>query len=163
MKINDEDDGQHTQAEAATETAYKGHRTKNSGAYILRLDSEGNTLILDRLEADYAFNLVSAPWEKDSDKLVTQYQQIAEEETAPDVDSAEDEGLFDDNTSEPDPDNPFDYRHYLNGLPEIPGGARSVSAASTPVLVPTRPIPKVQVAPSPVSYTHLTLPTKRIV
>ena len=148
MKINDEDDGQHTQTEAATETAYQGHRTTRSGAYILRLDSEGNSLILDRLEADYAFNLVSAPWEKDSDKLATQYQQIAEEETAPDVDSAEDEGLFDDNTSEPDPDNPFDYRHYINGLPEIPGGARSVSATSTPVLAPTRPAPKVQVAPT---------------
>jgi len=146
LKINDDDDSNHTKVEAAAETAYKGHKTTSSGSYILRLDPEGSSLILDRLEADYAFNLVSAPWEKDSQKLATQYQQIAKGDVALNEDSAEDEGLFDDDISEPDPDNPFDYRHYLNGLPEIPGRARSVSAASTPVLAPTKPTTRTQLA-----------------
>jgi len=53
-------------------------------------------------------------------------------DAAPDIEHAEDEGLFDGNTSEPDANKRFDHRHYIDGLPEVPGAAPSVSAAYRP-------------------------------
>jgi len=55
-------------------------------------------------------------------------------DAAPNIEHAEDK---DGNTSEPDPDNPFAYRHYIDGSPEKPGGARSVSATSPPQIITT--------------------------
>lgn len=97
-------------------------------------------MILDKLQSEYAFNIVSAPWETDTQKLEAQYKQVGEdavdqqgEEDAP---SGEDEGLFDEGGDTPNESNPFDYRHYLDGLPQAP---KSIPATSTPILAASRP------------------------
>lgn len=96
--------------------------------------------MLDELEFQYAFNLVSAPWEKDAEKLAAQYKQIPVQPEN-DIDTeitGDEEGLFEEEDSGPDPDNPFDYRHYLNGLPDLPGEHKAASTAGTPLLAASR-------------------------
>ena len=80
-------------------------------------------------------------------------------DAAPNIEYAEDEDF---NTSEPDPDNPFDYRHYLDGLPEAPGGARSVSATSPPQIITTIEQPSA-VQPVDAHFNSIRGPRPRVV
>lgn len=77
---------------------------------MLIFDPEAKAYTLDKLNTDFAFNLCSTPLNKSAKSLATQYPQL--ETTAPAPDS-DDEDIFDDEAAEADPDNPFDYRHYL--------------------------------------------------
>ncbi|KAI9841777.1 MAG: hypothetical protein M1838_003422 [Thelocarpon superellum] len=115
-----------------------------SGSYVLTYDPSQRAFTLDALESDLNFNLSSAPWEKDGTKLQQQYKQLeksaestaetnistdgGEEEAEPaqptDAEEAEDierpetpEELCENepDCSNPDDENPFDFRHYLHG------------------------------------------------
>ncbi|MCJ1473775.1 hypothetical protein MMC13_002426 [Lambiella insularis] len=83
---------------------------KPSAKYVLIFDPEDKTYTLDKIDSDFAFNLCSTPYNKNAKSLASQYPQL--ETTAPAPDS-DDDDLFENEAAEADPDNPFDYRHYL--------------------------------------------------
>ena len=120
---------------------YKGSKWSKAGAYVLTFDGDGNGLVLDKLNSEYAFNLVTAPWEKDADKLAAQYKEVVQDPSKSDHDglatSEDGDGLFDDN-DEPDPSNPFDYRHYLKSSLKKSEEIQSSSTKATPALFSTK-------------------------
>jgi hypothetical protein len=138
------------------ESRYRGIRWSKPASYVLTLDNDGNSLILDKLQSEYAFNLVSASWETESQTLEAQYKQVREDVEQPgggDAASGEEEGLFDEEQGKPDESNPFDYRHYLGGLPQAP---KSTSVTSTPILVASKPVvpPKMSISRPATSATR---------
>ena len=80
--------------------------------------------------------MTSAPWERESAKIAHLYKQLDwqdQRETSPAVStSSVEEELFGEDFDGPDPSNPFDYRHYLNGLPSASPASHSASRAPTP-------------------------------
>ena len=118
-----------------------------STACALIFNPETQTFTLDRIDADFAFNLHSTPTNKSAKSLATQYTQL--ETNAPDPVS-EEEDLFAE-AEQADPDNPYDYRHYLKRPPSsspepIELGSRNVSPR--PSLEPS-PVPEVRQKPKP--------------
>ncbi|KAK5170802.1 hypothetical protein LTR04_003391 [Oleoguttula sp. CCFEE 6159] len=106
---------------------FTGDREDDTVHTVLLYDPDTQELVLERLDATHNFNLTSAPWEKDASKLAGQYPQLRNAGQDSKIPDAEDEGLFGDDQDEatddassdnegsvPDPDNPFDYRHFLN-------------------------------------------------
>ncbi|MCJ1252047.1 hypothetical protein MMC30_009285 [Trapelia coarctata] len=81
-----------------------------STACALIFDPATQSFTLDRIDTELSFNLRSTPANKSAKALAAQYPQL--ETTAPDPVSDE-EDLFADEAALADPDNPYDYRHYL--------------------------------------------------
>ena len=81
---------------------------------VLIYDPNTGTLSLDKLETELTFNLQSTPTNPNSRSLEQQYPHISDGNPAQDLDT--DDTLFaDDAESEAgDPNNPYDYRHFLN-------------------------------------------------
>lgn len=81
---------------------------------VLIYDPNTGTLSLDRLETELTFNLQSTPINPNSRSLEQQYPHISDCNPSQDLDT--DDTLFaDDAVSEAgDPNNPYDYRHFLH-------------------------------------------------
>ena len=86
---------------------------QSSTACALIFDPETQSFTLDRIDADFAFNLRSTPINKSATSLAAQHSQL--ETNAPDPVSDE-EDLFAE-AGQANPDNPYDYRHYLKRQP----------------------------------------------
>lgn len=124
LNITDNEDGK------TSVYKYSGQQRKSKKSYVLIFNQDTQTCTLEPLSSTYNFNIHSTPWESSSSKLVQQYPQLqAKEEDHPGLDDADniEEGVSDE---EPDPDNPYDYRHYINI-------ARDVSPTPSPLLRPT--------------------------
>ena len=89
-----------------------------SEALALIYDPKTQSFALDKIDTSFRFNLRSTPSNKNAASLATQYPQL--ETGLPAPNNVED-GLFDegsanedeDLTREADPNNPYDYRHFL--------------------------------------------------
>jgi len=144
---------QDVEHEQVNDFQYKGNNSTKAGSYVLTLDADGHTLVLDKLESEYAFNLAAAPWEKDAEKLAQQYGQATRDQLKTDdegIGGSSDEGeLFKDDSEEPDPSNPFDYRHYLKAATKQPDQPRNSVNKSTPLLAPSRAAPTIKASTAP--------------
>ncbi|KAI9801504.1 MAG: hypothetical protein M1833_002736 [Piccolia ochrophora] len=95
--------------EQRSQYRYTGRGSKPKASYALLFDQSKQAFTLERIGAEYSFNLAAAPWEKDAEKNRKQYAQL-------DLAATADEASVDgDETSEADKDNPFDFRHWMNG------------------------------------------------
>ena len=89
-----------------------------SEAVALIYDPNSQGFTLDKIDTSFRFNLCSTPSNKDATRLATQYPQL--ETSLPASGHVEDD-LFDegsanggeDPTGDADPNNPYDYRHFL--------------------------------------------------
>lgn len=149
LKIRDTDENDDGSARAE-QTRYVGHGHTPADNYILTLSEDGQTYTLDALGAEYNFNMVSAPWEQDSARLAEQYKQIPEQDEEQDDDAYQENGHdhnvvngnADHDPDAPDPDNPYDYRHYIDTLSTLtvpsssilPADSRAASTANTPMM-----------------------------
>ncbi|KAI9807155.1 MAG: hypothetical protein M1825_005873 [Sarcosagium campestre] len=96
--------------EKTSRYVYKGRRRTSKSSYTLIFDQSKQAFTLEKLDADYAFNLVSAPWEKDEKENKRQYPQLE----LRDVDqNGEQSDLPEADDASPDETNPFDFRHWL--------------------------------------------------
>jgi len=89
-----------------------------SDALALIYDSVNGSLTLDKIDSEFNFNLRSTPTNKDGASLAAQYPQL--DTGLQEAEEGDEEGLFDENggsqdpdSEEPDPNNPYDYRHFL--------------------------------------------------
>ncbi|KAL8712597.1 MAG: hypothetical protein Q9220_003128 [cf. Caloplaca sp. 1 TL-2023] len=110
-----------------------------SGSCALIYNPSTKTFVLEKLESDFTFNLRSTPSNNDRSEVTSQYPQL--DNAASDVESEDghDAGhLAPDSTeqSEPDPKNPYDYRHFLKrrrtSSPEPPVSRPGASPAAAP-------------------------------
>ncbi|KAF2224610.1 hypothetical protein BDZ85DRAFT_104726 [Elsinoe ampelina] len=92
---------------------YEGQPGDNDCTLVLVSDETGDGFILETLESALVYNLTSAPWENDRAKLADSYTILpAVDAMRADGEGDHSEELEDD--GEADPDNPFDYRHYMS-------------------------------------------------
>ncbi|MCJ1282574.1 hypothetical protein MMC26_001898 [Xylographa opegraphella] len=118
-----------------------------STACALIFNPETQTFTLDRIDADFAFNLRSTPTNKSAKSLAAQYTQL--ETNTPDPVSEEEDLVTE--AEQADPDNPYDYRHYLKRPPSSspePIELESRNASPRPSLEPS-PVPEVRQKPKP--------------
>ncbi|KIW08868.1 uncharacterized protein PV09_00792 [Verruconis gallopava] len=117
---------------------YKGRQSTSKSSYVLIFNQETQSCTLEPVKSSYNFNLTSTPWETSQDKLSRQYEQLKMEE------SASQEFGDEDIDGEPDADNPYDFRHYLNphsGPSASPSPAlRPTGSSKMSDSVPARPI-----------------------
>ncbi|KAI9815590.1 MAG: hypothetical protein M1832_005451 [Thelocarpon impressellum] len=101
---------------------YNGRRSEDQ--YItLEYDPATKSFILDQLDAEIDFNLTSTPRQKDAAQLADDFPQLgggvplATPDEVPETIEAEiEEELFrEDGESAPNPDNPYDFRHWMSG------------------------------------------------
>ena len=107
---------------------------RSSEALVLIYDAEKQSFVLDKIDAEFQFNLTSTPSNKDAASLASQHPQL-DTTREPEVDR---DDLFGDaegdeedpNDTPADPSNPYDYRHFLHrGASPSP----DASAQSSPV------------------------------
>lgn len=99
---------------------FRGQRTRPKKSYVLIFDPTKQTCTLEPLSASYTFNLKSTPSKSSSTKPAHQYPQIQPPKGRDYPDGSTD--LFDEDgrsaaggsDSEPDADNPYDFRHFLS-------------------------------------------------
>ena len=96
---------------------YHGGQQPSASA-ILIYNSASGSFALDRMDSEFRFNLRSTPTNDDAAALATQYSQL---DTGLQETNVDDEDMFNegaeghDPTGEPpNPNNPYDYRHFLN-------------------------------------------------
>ncbi|TKA82552.1 hypothetical protein B0A55_01206 [Friedmanniomyces simplex] len=107
------------------EYGYTGDSTSTEHEYILVLRGAGENkeAVLEELGWRHAFNLTSTPEEKDAEKLRERYPQLTLEHDT-------NASRLDDNNNTTiaeapaDPDNPFDYRHFLKAAAAAPKSRR---------------------------------------
>lgn len=119
------------------EYTYNGLERDADHIYVLIPDENGDGYTLEKLTSAHDFNLTSTPWEADVHKLSQQYPQLGEgAQVQPDEDLFGDEDVNGD--AEPDPDNPFDFRHYVDAAEEPPQPSPALdpqrSTTATPVV-----------------------------
>lgn len=134
-----------------------------SEAVALIYDPNNQAFTLDKIDTSFCFNLRSTPSNKDAAGLATRYPQLETGLPAPEniEDDLFDEGSAnndEDATREADPNNPYDYRHFLkpaqqrlSPTPE-PSPMPSHNFNSSPILTghPSRPSkPKHRSKPPP--------------
>ena len=120
-----------------------------SSSMALFYDPSEKAFVLDKLEAEFRFNLRSTPVHQDASDM---YPQLGSSEASKQVngdglfgDGSENEENADDET--PDPNNPYDYRHFLNKGHHTPSPLPSHASTpipnhtfnSSPALLPTSP------------------------
>ncbi|EOD47769.1 putative ell-associated factor protein [Neofusicoccum parvum UCRNP2] len=148
--------------ESATSTKsstyeYNGQRRELKKTYVLLFDKDSQTATLEPLDETYAFNLKTAPWEKDPAKLAEQYQQVrprSEKPGRPSAASDDADDLFSDGSDTPsvnesvfgdgpsddeDPEegNPFDFRRFVKEADQSEGFASPYSQSGTPLRTTT--------------------------
>ncbi|KAI4201327.1 MAG: hypothetical protein LQ350_003365 [Teloschistes chrysophthalmus] len=130
-----------------TKYQYTGNQ-QPSGACALIYDPATKTLVLDRIDADFTFNLQSTPTNSNRNAVTSQYPQL--DTGLSDLES--DDGQTAEaplaatgvDNAEADANNPYDYRHFLkrqrSSSPEAPPSRPSTSPAMAPVYRPSRPL-----------------------
>ena len=109
----------------------KGKRQSTDEMVLLLMDEDGQNVTLEVVDASIALNLTSAPWEGDEHKLAEQYAMLSAEDTAGPSDDSQHSSLDD---AGPDPNNPFDYRHYLDSNSSAaPVSKSTTNGAVTPL------------------------------
>jgi len=128
------------------EDRYEGqhNRTANNYVLVIRDDGKEKSAVLEKLHHVHAYNLVHSPSGK-----MDEYPQISLDDDA--------DALFgDDDLEEPiDPDNPFDFRHFLKAAVEKPK-VQSVQPAQQACNTANTPL----VQPKPATSTPSTRPSK---
>lgn len=115
---------------------YAGSQQPTSACALI-YDPTSQTFILDKISAEFSFNLRSTPTEKNPKALASRYPQLETSLSAPNSDS---EDLFKDPLGQTgDTENPYDYRHFLNKR----------RRTSSPSPQPSLPVPEVTVARRP--------------
>ena len=104
-----------TDESGQNEDVYAGTQQEPSTKYILIFDPQTQTFTLDKVDADFNFNPQT---HLDNDTTATAHSQHPQlESQAPIVGSSDEDVFVDPNdehdSDEPDPDNGYDYRHYL--------------------------------------------------
>ena len=125
-----------------------------SEALALIYDPKTQAFALDKIDTSFHFNLRSTPTNKNAASLATQYSQLDTGLPAPE--NVEDD-LFDqrsanddeDLTREADPNNPYDYRHFL----------KPAQQRLSPTPEPS-PLPNHNINASPILTAHLPRPSK---
>lgn len=129
------------EGDSSQKHVYTGSCSGNQSGYtscVLAFDPDTQSFVLDTLDADFKFNVISTPGNQSAKSLATAHAQL--EITTAEVISG-DEDLFDeDSTSEGDPENPYDYRHYLKRPSASPDPMDSLE-----------PLDSVQLRSSPIS------------
>lgn len=140
-----------------------------SEALALVYIPQTQTFTLDKISADFAFNLRSTPSNKNAKSLATQYPHLpvlgrdSEPESTNSNNSSDENDGANDPSSGADSTNPYDYRHFLTKrrrtsspeplamTPNMPASPlRPIPpAASPPRRAPARPKPKPRPRPAP--------------
>lgn len=130
---------------------------KVSSSLALIYDQEKTAFVLDRIGTDCYFNLRTTPSEKDVAKNIARYPQIGTIESRVDTSNSDGKDENDDfENQSPDPDNPYDYRHFLNRKNSPPPQRSAQNSPrpdhafnSSPLLRTTSPIqrPRSRTAP----------------
>lgn len=140
-----------------------------SEALALVYSPQTQTFILDKISADFAFNLRSTPSNKNAKSLATQYPHLpvvgrdSEPESTNSNNSSDENDGGNDPSSGADSTNPYDYRHFLTKrrrtsspeplitIPNIPTSPlRPIPpTTSPPQHAPARPKPKPRPRPAP--------------
>ncbi|KAI8930902.1 hypothetical protein NX059_011917 [Plenodomus lindquistii] len=152
---------------------FTGQASDLKKSYVLVFDPTSQQATLEPLSSSYTFNLAT----KNGKDIASQYPKIYPKKYKDDANTGADEDdLFgetaDDEAGDPDPDNPYDFRHFLSKEKEKRGdeseyhfasspdyrtgtgsavntpqfGARNPAAASRPK--PTKPAPAKRKAPT---------------
>lgn len=107
---------------------YEGTKSSPKNSYVLVFDQNNQTATLQHLTASYSLNLQSDPDNSSSKQLAQRHAQISEQN-----DVQEDEEVVDTSGSvsegSPDMDNPFDFRHFLDGAKQSPSSPSSPPAS----------------------------------
>jgi len=119
-------------------------------------DSVNGSLTLDKIDSEFSFNLRSTPTNNDTASLATLYPQL--DTGLQEAEEGDEDGLFDENgesqdpnTEEPDPNNPYDYRHFLKS-------ARPGQSPSPEPSFHGSPIPNDNISSSPIITNPTRLP-----
>ncbi|KAL6704997.1 hypothetical protein ACN47E_007400 [Coniothyrium glycines] len=113
---------------------FTGHKSALTKSYILVLDSSSQQATLEPLSSSYTFNLAT----RNNANISSQHPKIYPKKAKDDpTDRDEDADLFgdaagDDEGGDPDPDNPYDFRHFLAKEKEKRGDESEYHAASSP-------------------------------
>lgn len=114
-------------------------------ACVLIYDPNTETLSLDKPDTEFTFNLRSTPTNTDTRSLKQQYPPI--DDVSLEGEAKADDGLFGDEDDESgigDPDNPYDYRHFLHTAKR----QRTVSPERRPYLGSSpAPHPSIEASP----------------
>ncbi|KAK3170674.1 hypothetical protein OEA41_002756 [Lepraria neglecta] len=115
---------------------YKGTQQPSTSTALI-YDQTTQSFTLSKIDTEFRFNLTSTPSNKDAASLATQYPQL---ETTLAVSNHEEDDLFDDNaedqdpdTQPPDPNNPYDYRHFLHRARAAHSPSPAPSQLSSPI------------------------------
>lgn len=110
-----------------------------SGACALIYDPLAKTFVLDRIDADFTFNLQTTPSNNNRSDVISQYPQLdtgVSDIESEDGQTAEVRTSTGADHSEADANNPYDYRHFLKrrrtSSPEAPISRPSASPAVPP-------------------------------
>lgn len=121
-----------------------------SESYALLYNPINQTFTLDRVSTDFTFNLRSTPTIKSSKALASAYPHLYTGVSDPESSSDEPLEENDLDPSGADPNNPYDYRHFLKRrrtsssvTPDLP----ALTPALTPALPPRRTAPRPKPAP----------------
>ncbi|KAK4697237.1 hypothetical protein P7C71_g808, partial [Lecanoromycetidae sp. Uapishka_2] len=109
---------------------------QSSSSLALVYDSSTQSFALDKIDADFRFNLKSTPSDKDAASLAARYEQLdTGHSQQPENDEGDvvDENNADPDTEPPDPNNPYDYRHFLNRVRAGHSPSPAPSSVSTPI------------------------------
>ena len=126
-----------TNNDNSDEYSYTGNQLASS-SLALTWDPSTQSFMLDRVDSEFRFNLQSTPSNKDAASLAARYGHL---DTGPSQHPDHDEdNLFDDNSTDPypddeppDPNNPYDYRHFLNRGRTGRSPSPAPSSVSTPM------------------------------
>jgi len=109
-----------------------------SSSLALVYDPNNQSFTLDKVDTDFRFNLQSTPSNKDAASLAARYEHL-DTGLFQQPDNEEDD-LFDENaadhdpdTQSPDPNNPYDYRHFLHRARAGHSPSPAPSSVSTPI------------------------------
>lgn len=144
-------------------------------SFALVYDPVAKAFTLNRIDAEYRFNLTSTPSNKDAAALAREFPHLDSQDPNATHDhinggaiNDEEEDLQDDT---PDPDNPYDYRRFLHAHNASPAPSPRPSMPSSPVHRPQhhRPFassPLIQASSSPMrrprSHTEQAAPSSPI-
>ncbi|KAF2873915.1 RNA polymerase II transcription elongation factor-domain-containing protein [Massariosphaeria phaeospora] len=176
LKLEDKEGGKATDI-----FTFTGQKTVPRKAYVLLFDSTTQTATLEPLSATYTFNLSTTNNRDVSSahpKIYPKKQKPHVQDTTAGADDLFAGGETDDENAAPAPDNPYDFRHFLNtsvgkakekrgdeseyqfaSSPDYRAGAGSGSAVNTPK-VPARK-PAASAAPAKASAAHPPLKARK--
>ncbi|KAK3673361.1 hypothetical protein LTR78_006907 [Recurvomyces mirabilis] len=131
------------------EYRYTGQGQEAEDSYVLVI-KDGEDAVLEKLSADWVFNLTTTPIQSDADVLQEQHTHVS-------LNDEVEEGLFgdhDEGKEAPlDPDNPFDYRHYLKTASEAKSRPAETEGPRSTLGTPQHP--------RPASATPISRPVRR--